>query len=143
VPRLLSHDKDICYGVVHRRWPPYDPIAFKDDDKGRVHVSDEEIYSGDLIEINNTGMGCVLIKMEVFESIKRPWFHEHITEDGKPIGEDCDFLMKAQKAGFKIFMDTSIQVGHVWKMIFNRSTYMIYKADTKLQWKRRENLIAA
>lgn len=71
-------------------------------------------------EVFGIGFGFVAIKSGVFESIPRPWFEtefQRITNDeGKemfiPWGEDFSWCIKAQKAGYKIYLDPSIRVGH-------------------------------
>jgi hypothetical protein len=71
-------------------------------------------------EVFGVGFGFVAIKSGVFESISRPWFEtefQKITNDeGKemfiPWGEDYSWCVKAKKAGYKIWLDPSIRVGH-------------------------------
>ena len=68
--RMLEHDKDIIAAKVHRRRPPYDPILYRGTLDNFTNVPDEEWSKGELIEVDATGFGSVLIKMSVFESIE-------------------------------------------------------------------------
>lgn len=71
-------------------------------------------------EVFGVGFGFVAIKSGVFESIQRPWFEtefQRITnEDGEemfiPWGEDYSWCIKAKNAGYEIWIDPSIRVGH-------------------------------
>lgn len=71
-------------------------------------------------EVFGVGFGFVAIKSGIFEVIPRPWFEtefQKITnEDGRemfiPWGEDFSWCIKAQNAGYKIYLDPSIRVAH-------------------------------
>ena len=71
-------------------------------------------------EVFGVGFGFVSMKSGVFEKITRPWFETEFqkisNEDGKemfiPWGEDFSWCIKAQKSGYKIYLDPSIKVGH-------------------------------
>jgi len=74
------------------------------------------------------GLGCVLVKREVFEKLKSPWFkpyHRQYVRDEKgkitwqgspnikePTGEDCYFFLQAQKKGLKVKQMTGFTCGH-------------------------------
>jgi len=124
--KLLSHEVDICGVRVHRRWMPFDPIFLRGDISRYKSVPEEEMYSGNLIEVDATGTGCLLFNMKIFESIPEPWFEFKI-EDGKPVGEDINFCSKARRAGHRIYIDTSIEVGHLTMIEVNRTLHQICK----------------
>lgn len=124
--KLLSHKVDICGVRVHRRWMPFDPIFLRGEIGNYKNVSDEEAYSGDLIEIDATGTGCLLFDMKVFDKVEYPWFAFEKRE-GKPVGEDIYFCSKARKAGLRIFVDTSIEVGHLTTVEVNRFLHQVCK----------------
>jgi len=124
--KLLSHKVDVCGVRVHRRWMPFDPIFLRGEIGKYESVSEEEAYSGDLIEIDATGTGCLLFDMKVFDKIEKPWF-AFDQVDGKPIGEDIYFCSKARKAGLRIFVDTSIEVGHLTTVEVNRFLHQVCK----------------
>ncbi len=126
--RLLEHDKDIVGTVVHRRYEPFDPILYRGELEEYYHVPDEDAYSGDLIEVDSTGTGCVLFKTRIFADIKPPWFRVGLGKTGKPIGEDIAFFAKARAAGYRIYIDTAIQVDHLAMGVVNRGMYEMYKA---------------
>lgn len=66
---------------------------------------------GELIEVDAVGMGMALIRAEVFEKIPQPWFRTVSTKEFR-VGEDVYFCEKAQKHGFKVWVDTATYMGH-------------------------------
>ena len=64
-----------------------------------------------------TGFGWVLIKHGVFEKLEYPWFAPkmQVFESGDVqdmCGEDVSFCLDAQEAGYEIWADPRIRVGH-------------------------------
>jgi hypothetical protein len=77
------------------------------------------IKSEKIFEITHCGFGFVAIKQGVYESIPRPWFGTEYAAYKKddlvypvPYGEDYSFCVKARKAGYKIFLDPTVQLTH-------------------------------
>ena len=124
--RLLSHKKEVCGVRVHRRWMPFDPIFFRGSLGKYKSVPDDEAFSGKLIEVDATGTGCLLFDMEVFDRVPDPWF-QFYHHEGKPVGEDIFFCHQARDVGIKIYIDTSIEVGHLTTMEVGESLYKICK----------------
>jgi len=58
------------------------------------------------------GMGFMLIKKGVLESIEPPWFQTTVV-DGKFVTEDIYFCYKAREAGLKIYVDPEVVVKHL------------------------------
>ena len=127
--RLLSHDVDIVAAKVHKRYPPYDPILLRGTLDHFDVVPDEEWSKddGQLVEVDATGFGSVLINMEVFEKIDRPWFQFDMYNNQNPIGEDIGFYTKAKAAGYRVFVDCSIKIGHLVRLVVNEESYFAYK----------------
>lgn len=63
----------------------------------------------DLLEIDGCGMHFCLIKREVFEAVKPPYF----VCPAPGSGEDFDFCRKVKRAGFKIYADLTVHTGHI------------------------------
>lgn len=124
--KMLSHDKDICGVRVHKRYPPFSPVFLRGAIGKFEYVSDEEMFSGKLIEVDATGTGCLLFNVAIFDSIPEPWFKFDI-HDGKPVGEDIYFCTQAKKAGFKIWVDTSLEVEHLSTIAIGRGLYEFFR----------------
>lgn len=69
-----------------------------------------------LLEVEYTGFGFILIKKGVFEKIKYPWFKPLYYDLPNGISdfcaEDVGFCQMALKHGFKIYIDTTVVIGH-------------------------------
>jgi hypothetical protein len=109
---LLSHNKDIIACNYSTRVKPHRPVAFKSEND-----LDARVHSGTGIEkIWAIGMGCMLVKREVFESMDRPYFSVSWNEDYTGLmGEDIWFCNKAKQHGYDIWLehDLSEHIAHV------------------------------
>jgi hypothetical protein len=70
----------------------------------------------ELIEVDYTGMGFMLVRKGVFESLSYPWFQTIVVTD--PAGivnfitEDVGFCIRARKEGYSIYIDPKVIIGH-------------------------------
>lgn len=135
ITRLASHDVDVVGARIHRRWPPFEVLMNRGYVGNYRHVPDEECFSGELVEVDATGTGCLLINMAVFERLERPWFKLGATNKGKPVGEDFGFCHRAREADIRIFVDTAVAVGHLTTMEIGRQAYELFKKAKGFGWK--------
>ena len=126
ITKMLSHKVVGIVGApVHRRYPPFDAILLRGTVGEYKYIPDEEVYSGELIDIDATGTGCVMIDMSIFDKIQRPFFSVGLKGD-KVVGEDIGFCSKLREKGVPIRADTSIEIGHMTLFEVNRQTYEMY-----------------
>jgi hypothetical protein len=127
ITRLLSHNLPVVGALVHRRYPPFDPLLLRGEIGTFKTVDNYE--DGELVEVDATGTGCLLINMDVFENIAAPWFKfiERPKDEGGLIGEDIYFCKLLKEAGYKIHVDTSIELGHLATLAVTKQTYKLYK----------------
>ena len=67
------------------------------------------------LNVEYTGMGWMLMKKDVIEQLKYPWFyHELYKNDNfvEMLSEDVSFCRNLKKAGFDIYVDLDVRVGH-------------------------------
>jgi hypothetical protein len=127
ITKLLAHKLPVVGAKVCRRYPPFDPIIMKITDEGYQPVTDYE--DGSLVECDATGTGCILYDMEVFRKLPYPWFRfQKNPDNGMVIGEDIGFCQDLKAEGYRIFVDTSVEAGHLTTMIVNQATHDLYKA---------------
>lgn len=108
--QLLGHEKDIVSGLymIQKTSGIYDVP----DEYACIDLNDKRFnrfeYEGTrkLKEVKANGMGWMLVKKGVFESIDKPF---DLTLEK---GEDIVFQIKAREQGYKSYVDTSVIVGH-------------------------------
>lgn len=116
--KLAVHDKDICAALAFTRNPDHKPVIYETMDEGFDYATGTR-YGGftrfvnnypknQLVECDAVGFGAVLIKTDIFKKLKKPWFFGM-----EGTGEDITLCIKAKKAGFRVYMDTAIKLGHL------------------------------
>lgn len=68
-----------------------------------------------VLPIIGAGSSCILVKREVYEKLKYPWYRTLYEDDnGKEclVGEDIAFVAKAVGAGFNCYAETSVIAAH-------------------------------
>lgn len=105
--RLLAKNKKIVGAASLTR---VEPIQYtcKDTKGDRIDFSQRK----GLHEVHTNGFPLTLIDREVFEKIDEPWFDVSF-KDGQFTGEDESFCHAARKAGYKIWVDADVKVGHL------------------------------
>lgn len=106
--RLLAHDLPIVGGLCFGRRHPYPPILVHLTERGYSFQYD---YPEGLVEVDATGGAFLLVKKEVFYKI----FEKDKIGAWSPlgVGEDMSFCRRARAVGYKVFVDTSVKIGHM------------------------------
>jgi len=111
---LISYDLPIVGMLCTKKVPPYEPILYK------RNVPEEEKFNGfwvkypkGIVEVDAVGTGCLLVKREVFEKMKRPYFR-FVSSFERDLyqSEDIYFLENAKKLGYKAYVDTEHTCKH-------------------------------
>lgn len=115
--QLLKHNKDIVMALQLRRNFPHYPLVFEErlpDNLYKIYTLKDNERG--LIKVVGGGLGAVLINIEVFKKLERPWFRlgELVPDQ---ISEDTGFYNRAIEAGFEVYCDLDCSVGHVASMI--------------------------
>lgn len=142
IPRLLAHNLPIVGCLVHRRYPPFDPILMRGTINAYQHI--EEWPEGELVEVDATGTGCLLFDMRVFYQMPEPWFtfrQNPDPEKGGVVGEDIGFCYDLRRAGYRIFVDTSVKCGHLSTMEVQEGTWRLYRNLKRQQQKAANNMV--
>jgi len=112
--RLLEHNKDIVACNYMRRSKPLKTVAYTNLNDWNSWVPMEP--QTDLVKVQGVGMGCMLMKTEVFNKLEKPYFEFQYKEDTEDyFGEDFILLGKLRELGYEVFIDTqlSMKVKHV------------------------------
>ena len=122
---------DILSGLYFRRAYPFTPVLFKKLDEGEdgnIVFEDYNDYPDELFELEGVGFGCVLMRTDcLFQMLDEDGVGRWFTPLGGA-GEDCAFCIRARRAGYRIFVDPSVELGH---MAYAPVTQAFYKANKK------------
>ncbi len=116
--KLYRHHKiaDVVCPLAFTRNEPYNPVIYASvDGYDAVNKTDYFINNviqnypkGKLVETDACGFGAALVKTSILKRINPPYF---MCSEGT--GEDILFCYKVKKAGGRVFMDTSFNIGHL------------------------------
>jgi len=123
--RLVAMDKDIAAGWYMTEDGHTTSVAhWLEEDDFRTNGGVMNHENGETMSkrrkpftVDYTGFGWVLIKKGVFENLEYPWFAPKMQqfESGEVqdmCGEDVSFCLDAKDAGYEIWCDPRIRVGH-------------------------------
>jgi len=120
--KLLEHDVDIVGALAFKRRSDYQPCVY------RLNRKDDQYYPilpEVFQEVDIVGTGGILIKLDVLKKLKFPWFETFYDKKGIHWSVDFDFCIKAKKAGFKIFVDPKVAMGHIGDPeVVNKDTFL-------------------
>lgn len=134
IPKLLTRNLPIVSGLYHLKKYPYSPIAgWRKGKRGKYSYVNgkgeywKENYSkfpdneNHLVEVDWTGIGCLMVDMDVFNKIRFPCFNDIWSKEYgvRKKGHDVVFSDAVKKAGYKIYVDTLVQCDHMGKMAVN------------------------
>lgn len=113
IPRLLEHDKDVIGVHYNMRMLPL---------RSTVKTRKGETVQDTLSTCDGVATGFMLIKMEVFKKLAKPWFHVGVDESdptGKTLeGHDYRFCRLAREAGYSVWYDPTIVIKHIGDYLY-------------------------
>jgi hypothetical protein len=126
--RLLGYGLDIVSGVYLMEGGKYLATVKEWNEDYFVKNSHFQFLQPDdlagkdgVLEVSYTGMGFMLVKKGVYESLEYPWFkpiEKRINNMVDFTMEDVAFCLRAKEAGFRIMIDPKVKVGHEKKIVF-------------------------
>ena len=112
--RLLVHNKDIVACNYMKRSKPLKTVAYTDLTNWDSWLPLEP--KDDLVKVEGVGMGCMLMKTEIFSSLQKPYFEFTYKGDTQDwYGEDFMLLTKLRLNEFNVYIDTilSMDIKHL------------------------------
>jgi hypothetical protein len=105
--RLLAHNEDIVAANYIRRQLPAKGVAYETIGDWENPL-DFDVYD-DLVPVEGVGMGCMLMKTEIFSELSKPWFDfQWSPQSNDFLGEDMVLCQKISNTGRTIKIDTSL-----------------------------------
>lgn len=124
---MMNLDEGIRPSIFHRT------TTVDDDGVEQIRmVADVDFPDDELVQADGCGAGCLLIHRGILEAMAatygkpRPWFGEDIFDD-VIYGEDFFFCMRVMQMGYKVYVHTGIDVGHIKTVCINKQ--MAQKLD--------------
>lgn len=135
---LLEDGVDIVVGAYLNRYARGErkkTCLFKQGPIWEMYEADElrALCDGgqNLVHVSAAGLGCALIKTDVFERLPFPWFEwtdvtrfktsadsvYSLTDTFNSGGEDVNFCIAANKAGIHTYADTRVMCGHEFREV--------------------------
>lgn len=134
---LLDDAKDVCLGYyAHRdtdnRYKGRTCICKLKDGNGNAYFNyplESEYTATEMhemadneqtkVRIHGGGMGCALIRTEVFRRIRYPWYDwvNYANDHRGMLSEDLFFCEACRKAGIPIYTDVRVGCGHLFRYV--------------------------
>ena len=148
--RLLDRDVDIVSALYARRYPPFDPVVYRQFDflekAFELFTWDTLAQMSGLIEVAAAGAGAILIRKKVFDAMSGPyWFRVGMSNGPEwaylpldAMNEDIGFCLAARKAGFKVHLDLDVVVAHLTESLVipikHDGRYIVRPLNSNRQW---------
>ena len=109
--RLTAHEKAVVgVNYFHRKLPKITTVHMEAEKKKNLAT----IAPLGFTTCDSVATGFLLIDLEVFKKLSHPWFFWESDKEGEvETGEDYWFCRKAREAGFEIWVDLTIPIGHI------------------------------
>lgn len=134
---LLDDAKDVCLGFyAHRNtdnvYRGNTCVCKLCDSNGKLYFNyplESEYSANELLKLANGGqykvrihgggMGCAMIRTDVFNQIKYPWYDwvNYKNEHRGMLSEDLYFCEECRKKNIAIYTDTRVSCGHMFRHI--------------------------
>lgn len=112
--RLIERNKDIVGANYRKRNINKQSVVGYENEQG--YYSKMDIPDFDTCAF--TGTGCLLINLEVFDKLEKPYFSFADKDNPDEIGEDVFFCRKARQAGYDVWVDNTVDVGHIGEYVY-------------------------
>lgn len=116
VTRLLSHDVPVVAGLCRARSAPFRPYVYQGITEDGLGYRPLTPTDTGLIKCSATGLGGILINMDVFAKLTRPYFHHYFVGE-KEWGQDIVFGKAMIDAGVDVYCDTDVIIGHTTQCV--------------------------
>lgn len=118
VYNLWKHQKDIVSAMYFIRSQPHAMYAYRTENLDdletfkSVTLKERDKFIKDnghgLIEVDATGTGCTLMKVDIVKDMPKPWWRW--PEKG---AEDISFCIKAKRLGHQAYVDMQVATHHL------------------------------
>jgi len=118
--RLLAHNEPLVAANYVRRQFPIKGVAYPKIGQWEEPLTFD--VKDQLVPVEGVGMGCFLMKTEIFTKIPKPWFDFGWTPKSNDwLGEDMILCQKMANLGYTVKIDTTLsrEISHLGTWAFN------------------------
>lgn len=120
IESMFDYDLDFVSALNFAKKPPFMPTIFTSNFNRKENTINQRYkhildYPEALIEVEGVGLFCALIKVDAIKKIRKPYFASPELDLASNIGEDISFCRRFWEAGLKIYVDTTLKCGHIYK----------------------------
>ena len=108
--RLYERQYPIISGMFVDSKGGYKPFFYRRAGAGLYRYEKQDIIRS-IINIENPGSGCLLIKKEVLDKLPCDGFSQY----GTIRPGDSAFFERVYETGYRVFIDSDVRVGHICK----------------------------
>lgn len=140
--RMLIHKKDVVSGLCTKRQDPPEPTMRIWDEWTQNYSCLLKWEEKRLLEVDAVGTGFLLLSRQVIEHVAVAYHREHYERYGNGFwfeflrnpnggewGEDLSFCFKAQRLGYKIYVDTTVCAAHIGDYNYTVDDYLPYQEE--------------
>jgi hypothetical protein len=107
--RLLAHKEPVVAANYIRRQLPAKGVAYETVGNWENPLPFEA--RDELVPVEGVGMGCMLMRADIFDTIPKPWFEFGWSpESNDHLGEDMILCQKMSQAGYTVKIDTNLSM---------------------------------
>lgn len=105
--RLLGHKEDVVAANYVRRQLPAKGVAYESMENWQKPLGFD--VRDELVPVAGVGMGCMLMKTDIFLELSKPWFEFEWTPSSNDfLGEDMVLCRKIAATGRQVKIDTAL-----------------------------------
>lgn len=133
---MTKHKADLVTALYLQKDPPHYPVIREYKSNGFWKIENPQL--GQQFEIAGCGLGCCLLKPEIFQKIEKPYFmfsHEKWGDKDITLSEDLYFCRQLMRNGLKMVVDTGIVSCHIGGPVdaMEYMTYAPIRESTRLE----------
>lgn len=121
IQTAVTKDLEAVAALQSRRGTPFPLLTL--GDKTLVE------FTGEPLQVSTAHFGLTIISVKHLKEIQKPWFWSTPNKDGdwddNKIDDDIYFWQKWREAGNRVFIDSSVSIGHLEEMV------AVFDADGK------------
>jgi len=115
---------DVLTGLYYQRRPPYNPLAYTQVGGKFLAVNPLE-SEHPVIPIDGAGGGCLFVRKQVFEKIKKELKEKPFSISGG-LGEDLSFFARLKKLDIHAYLAKEIKLEHLMLQGITEKEFLSY-----------------